>query len=265
MTSTSTADHRSQPAADLTGRTALVTGGATGIGFAAAELLARAGATVYLTGRRGAELQHAARRIGHGAVAIRGDVSVDADLDAIMTRIREDRGRLDILFANAGGAENPATIEEVTIGDVDTTFGINVRGTVFTVQKALPLMGEGASIVVTGSSSAHRGTPGFGVYSATKAAVRQFARVWAAELAPRKIRVNVLTSGSTDTPGLRGLAEDPTQEEAMLAQIAGTNPMQRLAQPTEIAEAALFLASDRSSFMTGSELVVDGGEVQVGV
>ncbi len=247
---------------DLDGKVALVTGGSSGIGLAAATLFAAEGAQVFITGRRQAELDAAAETIG--ATAIRADVADLADLDTIAARIADTTGRLDVLFANAGGADMLAPIAVLPPESFDYIFGINVRGTVFTVQKMLPLMPDGSAIVVTGSSSASRGNPGFGTYSASKAAIRQYARVWAAELAPRRIRVNVLVPGPTDTPGLRGIAgEDQAQVAALLAQMAATTALHRIADPAEIAQAALFLAGDRSSFMTGSELFADGGEVQV--
>jgi NAD(P)-dependent dehydrogenase (short-subunit alcohol dehydrogenase family) len=247
---------------ELDGKVALVTGGTSGIGLAAATLFAAEGARVFITGRRGAELDAAAETIG--ATAIRADVADLDDLDTIAAHIADSTGRLDVLFANAGGGDMLAPITVLPPESFDYIFGINVRGTVFTVQKMLPLMPDGSSIVVTGSSSASRGNPGFGTYSASKAAIRQYARVWAAELAPRRIRVNVLVPGPTDTPGLRGIAgDDQTQVAALLAQMAATTALRRVADPAEIAQAALFLASDRSSFMTGSELFADGGEVQV--
>lgn len=247
----------------MTGKTALVTGGSTGIGLAAATRLVEEGAHVYLTGRRTRELEAAAEALGERAIAIRNDVSDLDDLDRLFARIADDGRRLDVLVANAGGGESGQELETLTPESFDRTFGINVRGTVFTVQKALPLMVDGGSIVLTGSTSARRGVPGFGVYSATKAALRQFARVWAAELAPRGLRVNVIVPGPTDTPGLRGLAGDPEQVAPMLGGMARSTALGRLGSPTEIAEAVLFLASYRSSFITGSELFVDGGEVQV--
>jgi NAD(P)-dependent dehydrogenase (short-subunit alcohol dehydrogenase family) len=247
----------------LDAKVALVTGGSTGIGLAAAERFVAEGAQVYITGRRQGQVEAAAEALGPGVTAIQGDVSDLDDLDRVFRRIEDDGSRLDVLFANAGGGDSLATISEVTPASFDATFGTNVRGTLFTVQKALPLLRDGASIVVTGSSSAHRGTLGFGVYSASKAAIRQFARVWASELAPRSIRVNVLVPGPTDTPGLRGIAEDPAGVDRLLADMAASVPMSRVAQPSEIAAVALFLASDQSSFMTGSEVFADGGEVQV--
>lgn len=247
----------------LADKTALVTGGSTGIGLAAAERFVAEGARVYLTGRRKPELDAAAEALGDRAIAIQNDVSDLDDLDSLFRRIADDGNRLDVLFANAGGGEARQPLDTLTPESFDHTFGINVRGTVFTVQKALPLLNDGGSIVLTGSSSASRGEPGFGVYSATKATLRQFGRVWAAELAPRRLRVNTVVPGPTDTPGLRGLAGDPSEVAGMLDGMARSTPLNRLADPAEIANAVLFLASDQSSFITGSELFVDGGEVQV--
>lgn len=247
----------------LTNKTALVTGGTSGIGLAAAKRFVAEGARVYLTGRRKPELDAAAEVLGDRAIAIQNDVSDLDDLDRLFQRIADDGNRLDILFANAGGGEANQPLDTLTPEAFDHTFGINVRGTVFTVQKALPLLNDGGSIVLTGSSAASRGVAGFGVYSATKATVRQFGRVWAAELAPRRLRVNTVVPGPTDTPGLRGLAEDPDHAAALLDGMASGTPMGRTGDPAEIANAVLFLASDQSSFITGSELFVDGGEVQV--
>ncbi|MFD6447810.1 SDR family NAD(P)-dependent oxidoreductase [Promicromonospora sp. NPDC060204] len=247
----------------LTDKTALITGASTGIGLATAERFVAEGALVYMTGRREQELEAAAQALGDQAIAIRNDVSDLADLDSLFRRIADDGNRLDVLFANAGGGEADQPLDSLTPEAFDHTFGINVRGTAFTVQKALPLLNGGGSIVLTGSSSASRGVPGFGVYSATKAALRQFSRVWAAELAPRGLRVNTVVPGPTDTPGLRGLAASPEQAGALLDGMGGSTPLGRTADPAEIANAVLFLASDQSSFMTGSELFVDGGEVQV--
>lgn len=247
----------------LTDKTALVTGASTGIGLATAKRFIAEGARVYLTGRRKEVLDAAAQELGDQAIPIQNDVSDLDDLDRLFDRIAADGNRLDILFANAGVGEANQPLDSLTPEAFEHTFGINVRGTVFTVQKALPLMNDGGSIVLTGSSSARRGTAGFGVYSATKAAIRQFGRVWAAELAPRGLRVNTMVPGTTDTPGLRGLAENPEQADALLDGLASGTPLRRAADPTEIANAVLFLASDQSSFITGSELFVDGGEVQV--
>lgn len=245
----------------LDGKTALVTGASTGIGFATARLFTDEGARVYVTGRREAELDAAARALGPNAIPVRSDVSDPQDLDRLFEVVASAGTGLDVVFANAGGGEL-ATIDELTPEGFDRTFGINVKGTVFTVQKALPLLNPGASIVVTGSTSAHRGTPGFGVYSASKAALRQFVRVWAAELAPRGIRVNTIVPGPTDTPALRGLAPDEATVAPLLQQLAASTTLDRLADPSEIAAAVLFLATAQSSFVTGSELFADGGEVQ---
>lgn len=242
----------------LDGRTALVTGASTGIGRATARRFAAEGARVYITGRREAELADAAREAG--AIPVVGDVSDPADLDRLFATIADAGAGLDVLFANAGGGDM-APLAELTPESFDRTFGINVRGTVFTVQKALPLLNPGASIVVTGSSSAHSGVAGFGVYSASKAALRQFVRVWAAELAPRGVRVNALVPGPTDTPGLRGLAPDAAEE--MLEGMAASTALGRVGSVDEVAAAALFLASAQSSFVTGSELFADGGAVGV--
>lgn len=242
----------------LKGRTALVTGGSTGIGLATARRFVDEGARVYLAGRREAELDRAARDLGPCAVPVRTDVSRDADLERLFERIERDGQGLDVVFANAGGGEF-ASLDELTPEGFDRTFMTNVRGTVFTVQRALPLVNESASIVVTGSSAAHRGVPRFGAYSASKAALGQFVRVWAAELSPRGIRVNTIVPGSTDTPGIRAL--DPENQDAMIEQLADGTSLGRVARPDEIAAAVLFLATTESSFVTGAELVADGGEL----
>lgn len=241
----------------LKGKTALITGGSTGIGLATARRFVAEGARVYLTGRREAELDSAARDLGRSAVPVRTDVSDVADLEQLFERVRLDGNGLDVVFANAGVGEF-AALDELTPEGFDRTFAINVRGTVFTVQKALPLLNESASIIVAGSSSARRRIPGFGVYSASKAALGQFVRVWAAELSPRGIRVNTVVPGATDTPGLRGL--NPDGQDALLEQLAGETALGRVAHPDEIAATVLFLATDESSFITGAELVADGGE-----
>jgi NAD(P)-dependent dehydrogenase (short-subunit alcohol dehydrogenase family) len=244
----------------LSGRTALVTGGSTGIGLATAARFVAEGAEVVITGRRQGELDKAVDELGEHVTAVRGDVSDLDDLDRLYAVVRERGAGLDVLFANAGGGAF-APLEELTPVQFDETFSINVRGTVFTVQKALPLLNRGASIIVTGSTSASRGVPAFGVYSASKAAVYQFARVWAAELAGRGIRVNTIVPGPTETPGLLGLAP-PGQEQSLLDAEAARLSLGRPGRPQEIANGALFLASDQSSFMTGSQLFIDGGDVQ---
>jgi NAD(P)-dependent dehydrogenase (short-subunit alcohol dehydrogenase family) len=244
----------------LSGKTALVTGGSTGIGFATAARFVAEGAEVVITGRRQAELDKAADELGEHVTTIRGDVSDLTDLDRLYASISDRGTGLDVLFANAGGGEF-TRLEDLTPEQFDSTFSINVRGTVFTVQKALPLLNAGSSVIVTGSTSASRGTPAFGVYSASKAAVYQFARVWAAELAYRGIRVNTIVPGPTETPGLIGLAA-PGESQALLDAEASRLSLGRTGRPEEIANGALFLASDESSFMTGSQLFLDGGDVQ---
>jgi NAD(P)-dependent dehydrogenase (short-subunit alcohol dehydrogenase family) len=245
----------------LDGKTALVTGASTGIGLATARRFVAEGAKVYITGRREAELNAAAQALGQSAVPVRNDVSDPQDLDRLFEVVTAGGTGLDVVFANAGGGEL-ATIDDITPEGFDRTFGVNVKGTVFTVQKALPLLNPGAAIVVTGSTSAHRGTPGFGVYSASKAALRQFVRVWAAELAPRGIRVTTIVPGPTDTPGLRGIVPDEASVASLLQYQASATTLGRVGDPDEIAAAVLFLATSQSSFVTGSELFADGGEVQ---
>ncbi|MFJ3405083.1 glucose 1-dehydrogenase [Promicromonospora sp. NPDC090134] len=246
----------------LQNKTALVTGGTSGIGLATARRFAAEGAHVFVTGRRQAELDAAVAELGDNATGIRGDVSDLDDLDRVFATVTAHGQGLDVLFVNAGGGRF-ATLQELTPEGFDETFGVNVRGTVFTVQKALPVLNHGASVVITGSTAASKGAPSFGVYSATKAALRSFTRTWAAELTGRDIRVNVIAPGPTETPGLSGLAPDPAQAPGLLTMLAGNVPLGRLGRPEEIANAVLFLASDQSSFVTGTELFVDGGEVQV--
>jgi NAD(P)-dependent dehydrogenase (short-subunit alcohol dehydrogenase family) len=246
--------------AQLQDKTALITGGSTGIGLATARRFVAEGAHVFVTGRRQAELDEAAEALGPGATPVRGDVADLDDLSRIVDLVAE-RGRgLDVLFANAGGGAF-THLEKLTPADFDQTFDINVRGTVFTVQKALAVLNDGASIILTGSTSAHKGTAAFGVYAASKAALSSFARTWAAELSERGIRVNTVVPGPTDTPGLRGLAPHPDQASQLLDSMAAGVPLGRIGTTDEIANAVLFLASEQSSFVTGSELFVDGGEV----
>jgi NAD(P)-dependent dehydrogenase (short-subunit alcohol dehydrogenase family) len=245
------------------GKVALITGGSSGIGLAAAARLVQEGATVIITGRRQAELDAAAADIGGNTAALRGDIAVAADLDRIFTIIRETHGRLDLLFANAGGGEF-APLGAITEAQVDKYVGINVKGTLFTVQKALPLMGKGGAIVVTGSIAANQGTPAFGVYAATKAALRSFVRTWASDLKGRDIRVNIVAPGVVVTPAYKselGMTDDDI--ERYLIDVASRTPLGRSASADEIAKAMSFLASDDASYITGTELVVDGGMTQV--
>ncbi|MFD8418118.1 SDR family oxidoreductase [Streptomyces sp. NPDC059668] len=246
----------------LTGKVALVTGGTTGIGLAAAKRFAAEGAQVYVTGRRKPELDAAVQDIGSGAVGVQGDIADLADLDRLYATVEQDGRRIDVLFANAGGGEF-ARLEEVTEEHFDQTFGVNVRGLLFTVQKALPLLNEGASVIVPGSTAAASGAEAFGVYAATKAAVRSLARTWANELKGRGIRVNVIVPGPIDTPGIAGLAPDAEQAGQLKGFLASQVPLGRMGHTDEVAGAVLFLASDQSSFTTGSELHVDGGLNQV--
>jgi NAD(P)-dependent dehydrogenase (short-subunit alcohol dehydrogenase family) len=239
----------------LNGKVAVVTGGTTGIGLATAKLFVREGAYVFITGRRQKELDQAVNAIGSNVTGVRGDIANLADLDRLYETVRQ-KGRIDVLFANAGVAEF-SPLEKITEAHFDKLFNINVRGTLFTVQKALTLLNDGGSIILTGSVAGVKGTPAFGVYGATKAAVRNFARAWTVELKDRRIRSNVLSPGPTDTPIV------DQQPADAIARIVSTIPMGRMGEPDEIAKAALFLASDDSSFVTGIELFVDGGRAQV--
>ncbi|MET7290497.1 glucose 1-dehydrogenase [Streptomyces sp. NPDC005573] len=246
----------------LDGKTAVVTGGNSGIGLATAKRFAREGAHVFITGRRQEALDAALAEIGHGAVAVRGDVADLGDIDRLYAAVAE-RGRpIDVLFANAGGGEF-ASLEQVTEKHFDSTFDINVRGMLFTVQKAVPFLSEGASVILTGSTAATSGEANFGVYAASKAAVRSFSRTWANELKDRAIRVNTLVPGPVLTPGITGLAADADGAAKMRDAFAAQVPLGRMGDPDEVAAAALFLAGDESSFVTGSELFVDGGLNQI--
>jgi NAD(P)-dependent dehydrogenase (short-subunit alcohol dehydrogenase family) len=245
------------------GKIALVTGGSSGIGLAAARRLAQEGATVIIVGRRQAELDAAVASIGGNTTGLRGDIAVAADLDRIFATIRETHGRLDLLFANAGGGEF-APLGAITEPQVDKYVGINVKGTLFTIQKALPLMGACGAIVVTGSIAANQGIPAFGVYAATKAALRSFVRTWASDLRGRGIRVNLVAPGVVVTPAYKselGMSDDDI--ERYLVDVASRTPLGRAASADEIAKAMSFLASEDASYITGIELAVDGGMTQV--
>lgn len=245
----------------LQGKTALVTGGTTGIGLAAAQRIAAEGAHVFLTGRNQPSIDTAVASIGSNATGIRSDITDLNDLDALVAAITDHGHGLDVLFANAGGGEF-AALPDISPQHFLDTFNRNVGGTLFTVQKVLPLLNRGASVILAGSTAASKGTPAFGLYAASKAAVRSLGRTMAVELADRGIRVNTLVPGPVETPGLVGLAP-AGGESALLAQMAEGVVMKRVADPSEIAATVAFLASDASSFMTGSELFVDGGEAQV--
>lgn len=250
----------------LDNKTAVITGANSGIGLATAQRFLDEGADrVFITGRRQPELDDAASKLGPRATAVRGDVGTPADLDRLYAEVTAAGKGLDIVMANAGSTR-VARLGEIAEDALDALLTTNVKGVVYTVQKALPLLNDGASIILTGSTTADRGRPGLSIYAATKAAVRSLARAWANELAPRKIRVNVIVAGSTATPGSNALAAqtdpDASIEEFRAGRIA-TIPLGRFADPTEIANAAVFLASDLSSFTTGSTVTADGGFNQV--
>ncbi|HZZ16546.1 MAG TPA: SDR family oxidoreductase [Candidatus Sulfotelmatobacter sp.] len=240
----------------LEGKVAIITGGATGIGFAAAKLFVEEGAYVFITGRRQKELDEAVNAIGKNITGVQGDVAKLAELDRLYETVDAQGRRIDIVFANAGLAEF-APLGSITEEHFDRLFNVNVKGALFTVQKALPLLNDGSSIIITGSVGSAKGTPAFWVYGATKAAIRNFVRAWTVELKDRRIRSNVLSPGPTETPMVE------QQPPEAIAKIVSTIPMGRMGTSKEIAKAALFLASDDSSFITGIELFVDGGRAQV--
>jgi NAD(P)-dependent dehydrogenase (short-subunit alcohol dehydrogenase family) len=240
----------------LQGKVAVITGGSSGIGFAAAKLFVAEGAYVFITGRRQKELDEAVRVIGDNVTGIQGDVADLADLDRLYESVNATGRRIDIVFANAGIAEF-ATLGNITEAHFGKLFNTNVKGVLFTVQKALPLLNDGGSIILTGSVASAKGTPAFWVYGATKAAIRNFVRGWTVELKDRRIRSNVLSPGPIDTPAIGQQPQDA------IARILSTIPMGRMGEADEVAKAALFLASDDSSFVTGIELFVDGGRAQI--
>lgn len=247
----------------LAGKIGLVTGGSSGLGLATAKRFVLEGATVVVTGRRQAELDAAVQELGGSVLGMQGDVSKLSDLDRLYETIRERYGRLDILFANAGGGAF-VPLGEITEEHFDKYFGINAKGTLFTVQKALPLMAAGGAIVLNGSMVSVKGIPGFSVYAATKAALRSFARTWAVELRGKNIRVNVVSPGTVVTPAYKSeLGMNDEQIKAFEAHAALTTPLGRSGTPDEIARAVVFLASDDSNYMTGAELFVDGGAAQI--
>src|SRR6202166_2942940 len=239
----------------LRGKVAVITGGSTGIGLASAKLFVKEGAHVFITGRRQKELDEAVKAIGSSVTGVQGDVAKLADLDRLYETVKK-RGRIDIVFANAGYGEF-ASLGSITEEHFDKLFNVNVKGTLFTVQKALPLLNDGGSIILTGSVASVKGTPAFWVYGGTKAAIRNFVRGWTVELKDRRIRANVLSPGPTDTPLVSQQSPD------VIARIVSTIPIGRIGQPEEIAKSALFLASDDSSFVAGIELFVDGGRGQI--
>ena len=246
----------------LDGKVALVTGGSSGIGFATAQEFVGEGAHVFLTGRREKELAAAVKEIGRNVTGIRADVSNSQDLDRLFSQIKNEKGKLDIVFANAGAAKY-APLGQISEELYQSIFDVNVKGVLFTVQKALPLIPEGGSIILNASIVGSKGLPANSVYSATKAAVRSFARTWTTDLKDRHIRVNVVSPGATDTEGLRELLGSSEVGEQRLKTINASVPLGRFAKPKEIARAVVFLASDDSSYITGAELFVDGGFAQV--
>lgn len=245
----------------LSGRVAVITGGTTGIGLAIASRFASEGAHVFLTGRRQAELDAAATSVGYNAVGIRADMSDLADIQRLFDEVSQHHARIDILVANAGGGEF-APLGSITEEHYTKTFDTNVKGVLFSAQMALPLLGDGGAIILTGSTAGSGGIPAFSVYSATKAAVRNFARGWALDLKDRGIRVNVISPGPIDTPGLHGLGKTDEEAAEFKAAMASSVPLGRLGQPSEVAALALFLASDEASFINGAEYFVDGGAAQ---
>ena len=240
----------------LQGKVAVITGGTSGIGLATAKRFVAEGAHVFIMGRRRAELDAAVKQIGGKVTGVQGDIAKLADLDRLYQKLKEAEGGIDVVFANAGVGD-VVPLGAVSTEHFDQTFNVNVRGTLFTVQKALPLLRDGGSIILTGSIASVKGLPGFGVYSASKAAIRSFVRTWTLELKDRKIRANVISPGTIDTPILAGMPKEA------IAQIVSSIPMGRMGEADEIANAALFLASDDSTFVTGIELFVDGGTAQI--
>ena len=246
----------------LEGKIALVTGGNSGIGLATAKQFVNEGAYVFITGRRDAELAAAVKEIGRNVSAVRGDVSKLGDLDSLFAQIKREKGKLDVVFANAGVAKY-APLGKISEEFYDSIFSINVKGLLFTVQKALPLMRDGGSIILNASIVASKGFSANSVYSATKAAVRSFARTWTTDLKDRRIRVNAVSPGPIDTPGLSNLLASSETGQQRSTMISNTVPLGRLGKPDEIAKAVVFLASDDSSYIAGTELFVDGGFAQV--
>src|SRR5881397_3801294 len=246
----------------LDGKIALVTGGSSGIGLATAQQFVNEGAYVFITGRREAELDAAKNEIGRNVTAIKNDVSKLSDLDQLFDQIKTEKGRLNVLFANAGIAKY-GRLGEISEELFDSIFDINVKGVLFTVQKALPLISDGASIILNASVVGSKGLSSNSVYSATKAAIRSFARTWTTDLKERRIRVNAISPGPIDTPGLSDLLASSETGQQRLKMIANSVPLGRLGTPDEIAKAMVFLASDDSSYITGTELFVDGGFAQV--
>jgi NAD(P)-dependent dehydrogenase (short-subunit alcohol dehydrogenase family) len=248
--------------ARLDGKIAVITGGSSGIGLATAQRFVEEGAEVFITGRRQTELDKAAALIGHDVTAVAVDSTKGADLDALFATVLVEKGAMDILVVNSGRVE-PEELGKVTEEAFDLTFNLNARGALFTVQKALPLMRQGGSVILVGSVAGYVGISGYSTYSATKAAIRSYVRTWTREFGDRGIRFNTLSPGPVDTPIMDGQASSPEEADQIRATFAAAIPLNRMGQPEEIAAAALFLASDDSSFVAGAELSVDGGFAQV--
>lgn len=247
----------------LQGKVAVVTGGNSGIGLAIAKRFVAEGAFVYVTGRRVGELEKAVASLGGQAVAVQGDVANVEDIDRLYAKVRDEKGRVDIVVANAGIVGNE-TLEETTVENFDKLFAINARGVLFTVKQALPLMTDGGAVVVISSMATSKGIPGYSAYSGSKAAVRSFVRTWTAELKGRGIRVNAISPGPIDTPIMDAGSPNPEEADKVRTSFAAAVPLGRLGEPEEIAAAALFLASDEASFVTGVDLAVDGGATAIG-
>ena len=246
----------------LEGKVAVITGGSSGIGLATAQRFVAEGAYVYITGRRQSELDTAVRQIGRNVTAVQGDVSNLADLDRLYATVQQQHDHIDVVFANAGLIE-PALLGEISEATFDKLFAVNVKGLLFTVQKALPFLREGSSIILTASSTTRKVQAAISVYAASKAAIRSFARTWTLDLQGRNIRVNAISPGPTRTPGVTGLARTEEEWHQLSAAVAATVPLGRMADPDEIAKAVVFLASDESSYVNGIELFVDGGQAQI--
>jgi NAD(P)-dependent dehydrogenase (short-subunit alcohol dehydrogenase family) len=244
------------------GKVVVVTGGTSGIGLATARAFAGEGASVFITGRRQDALDAAVKAIGGKVTGVRADMAKLTDIDRLYDSVQQAHQQIDVVFANAGGGEF-APLGAITEAHFDATFATNVKGVVFTVQKALPLMRDGGAVVLTGSTTGTKGTPAFSIYSATKAAVRNLARTWSLDLKERRIRVNVVSPGVTETAGLNELFGGGEQAEGVKASLLASIPAGRVGQPEEIARAVMFLASDEASFVNGIELFVDGGMAQI--
>lgn len=246
----------------LEGKIAVITGGSSGIGLATAKRFVTEGAYVFVTGRRQTELKVAVRDIGKNVTDVQGDVSNLADLDRLYSIVKQQKGHIDILFANAGLGEF-ATLEKISEAHFDKTFDVNVKGLLFTVQKAVPLFRDGGSIILNSSIAASKGVEGFSVYSASKAAVRSFARTWTVDLRHHNIRVNAISPGPIDTPAFSDLMQNEEHSRQLKKDLVSNVPLRRMGTPDEVAKVATFLASDESSYVTGIELFVDGGAAQI--